>query len=35
LIQNRTDLRQIAKRNDARAKNNSLGQKGDPRNFHK
>jgi len=35
LIQNRTVHRQIAQRNDARAKNSSVGQKENPRNFTK
>jgi len=35
LIQNRTVHRQIAQRNDARAKNNSVGQKEDQKIFSK
>jgi len=35
LIQNRTVHRQTVQRNEARAKNNSVGQKEDPRNFQK
>jgi len=35
LIQNRTVHRKIAQRNDARAKNNNVGQKEDQRNFPK
>jgi len=35
LIQNRTVHRQIAQRNDARAKNNSVGQKKDQKIFRK
>jgi len=35
LIQNRTVHRQIAQRNDARAKNNSVGQKEDQKIFRK
>jgi len=35
LIQNRTVHRQIAQRNDARVRNNSVGQREDPKNLAK